>query len=179
MHRVDQVPQIAAKPVHLSNETDRGLKERSLNVLAQGQALTRTWLRDALAVNNEQLGERWSRSSELGGSATPLVVGKVAADRQRRSFSSPLDGERNKHPAAKTTIDDLTQMVIDYRGHSQSQAERERAMIVQGPFVNTPKHGSWLNGAECELSCLTSQSLSGRRMADIENCNRRSPPGPP
>jgi len=34
-------------------------------------------------------------------------------------------------------------------------------------FVYTPKHGSWLNVAECELSCLTSQCLSDRRMADI------------
>jgi hypothetical protein len=57
MHRVDQVPQIAAKPVHLSNETDLGFKERSLNLLAQGQALTRTRLCDLLAVKNERPGE--------------------------------------------------------------------------------------------------------------------------
>ena len=57
MHRVDQVPQIAAKPVQLPNETDRGLKERLLNLLAQGQALARTRLRDLLAVKNERLGE--------------------------------------------------------------------------------------------------------------------------
>ncbi len=57
MHRVDQVPQTAAKPVQLSNETDRGLKERLLNLLAQGQALTRTRLRDLLVVKNERPGE--------------------------------------------------------------------------------------------------------------------------
>ena len=34
-------------------------------------------------------------------------------------------------------------------------------------FVYTPKHGSWLNVAECELSCLTSQCLSDRRIGDI------------
>jgi hypothetical protein len=34
-------------------------------------------------------------------------------------------------------------------------------------FVYTPKHGSWLNVAECELSCLTRQCLSDRRIADI------------
>ena len=28
-----------------------------LNLLAQGEVLTRTWLRDALAVNNERLGK--------------------------------------------------------------------------------------------------------------------------
>jgi hypothetical protein len=34
-------------------------------------------------------------------------------------------------------------------------------------FVYTPKHGSWLNVAECELSCLTSQCLSDRHIGDI------------
>jgi hypothetical protein len=42
MRRVDQLTQIAAKPVQLPNETDRGPEERLLNLLAQGQALTRT-----------------------------------------------------------------------------------------------------------------------------------------
>ena len=34
-------------------------------------------------------------------------------------------------------------------------------------FGYTPKHGSWLNVAECELSCLTRQCLSDRRIADL------------
>ena len=34
-------------------------------------------------------------------------------------------------------------------------------------FHYTPKHGSWLNVAECELSCLTSQCLSDRRIGDL------------
>jgi hypothetical protein len=34
-------------------------------------------------------------------------------------------------------------------------------------FVYTPKHGSWLNVAECELSCLTRQCLSDRRIDDV------------
>jgi len=35
-------------------------------------------------------------------------------------------------------------------------------------FVYTPKHGSWLNVAECELSCMTSQCMKDRRIGDIE-----------
>ena len=35
-------------------------------------------------------------------------------------------------------------------------------------FVYTPKHGSWLNVAECELSCLTSQCLRGRRIGELD-----------
>jgi hypothetical protein len=34
-------------------------------------------------------------------------------------------------------------------------------------IVHTPKHGSWLNIAECELSCLTSQCLAGRRIGEL------------
>ena len=36
---------------------------------------------------------------------------------------------------------------------------------------HTPKHGSWLNIAEIELSCLTKQCL-GRRISNLEVLNR-------
>ena len=35
----------------------------------------------------------------------------------------------------------------------------------------TPKHGSWLNIAECELSALATQCLGSRRIAMIETLN--------
>jgi len=35
----------------------------------------------------------------------------------------------------------------------------------------TPKHGSWLNIAECELSALATQCLGHRRIAGIETLN--------
>ena len=35
-------------------------------------------------------------------------------------------------------------------------------------FHYTPKHGSWLNIAENELSSMTRQSISGRRIENIE-----------
>jgi AAA domain len=41
----------------LQDEKGRGLKEQVLDLLAQGQELTRTRLRDSLAVKNERLGE--------------------------------------------------------------------------------------------------------------------------
>jgi len=36
---------------------------------------------------------------------------------------------------------------------------------------HTPKHGSWLNIAECELSALARQCLGDRRIPDIESLN--------
>ena len=35
----------------------------------------------------------------------------------------------------------------------------------------TPKHGSWLNIAECELSSLAAQCLGSKRISDIELLN--------
>jgi hypothetical protein len=42
-----------------------------------------------------------------------------------------------------------------------------RAYLKRIRFCYTPKHGSWLNVAECELSCLTSQCISGRRIGEL------------
>ena len=46
---------------------------------------------------------------------------------------------------------------------------REYAKRVQ--FCYTPKHGSWLNIAESELSALTRQCLRNRRIGDIITLN--------
>lgn len=43
-----------------------------------------------------------------------------------------------------------------------------RAYVKRIEFVFTPKHGSWLNIAECELSCMTSQCLTGRRIGELD-----------
>lgn len=45
--------------------------------------------------------------------------------------------------------------------------ELARAYVKRIEFCHTPKHGSWLNIAECELSCLTSQCLNGRRIGEL------------
>jgi hypothetical protein len=45
---------------------------------------------------------------------------------------------------------------------------RVRALVSRIEFHFTPKHGSWLNIAENELSCLTSQCVSGRRIGSQE-----------
>jgi hypothetical protein len=45
--------------------------------------------------------------------------------------------------------------------------ERARRLVRRLEFCHTPKHGSWLNIAENELSSLTRQCVAGRRFADI------------
>lgn len=46
--------------------------------------------------------------------------------------------------------------------------EQARKYVRRIEWVNTPKHGSWLNIAECELSCLTSQCLADRRIGELK-----------
>lgn len=45
---------------------------------------------------------------------------------------------------------------------------RARDLVRRLQFCHTPKHGSWLNIAENELSSLTRQCVSGRRFGKIE-----------
>lgn len=46
-----------------------------------------------------------------------------------------------------------------------------RALLDKLEFVYTPKHGSWLNMAECEFSVLGRQCLS-RRLPDLETVQK-------
>ncbi len=45
--------------------------------------------------------------------------------------------------------------------------EKARTLLDKLEFVYTPKHGSWLNMAECEFSVLARQCLD-RRIADMD-----------
>ena len=44
--------------------------------------------------------------------------------------------------------------------------DRARQLVRRIDFCYTPKHGSWLNIAENELSSLTRQCVAGRRFGD-------------
>jgi hypothetical protein len=46
--------------------------------------------------------------------------------------------------------------------------KRAHQYVRRIQFCYTLKHGSWLNVAECELSCLTSQCLRGRRIGNLK-----------
>ncbi len=46
--------------------------------------------------------------------------------------------------------------------------DKARELVTRIEFRHTPKHGSWLNIAENELSSMTRQCLSGRRIGSIE-----------
>ena len=48
------------------------------------------------------------------------------------------------------------------------EPQRARGLVRRIEFHYTPKHGSWLNVAENELSSLTRQCVAGRRFGDVD-----------
>ena len=107
-------------------------------------------------------------------------------------FAEPLSGYRQATARARRTkVDwalevahlldtryadcDVVTLVMDnLNTHTQGafyeafEPNTARAYLRRLTFCYTPKHGSWLNVAECELSCLTSQCLRGRRLGELD-----------
>jgi len=54
------------------------------------------------------------------------------------------------------------------------EPERARQLVRRLEFRHTPKHGSWLNIAENELSSLTRQCVAGRRFGDIQTLRQET-----
>jgi len=61
-----------------------------------------------------------------------------------------------------------------YEAFEPAQA---RQLVRKIEFCYTPKHGSWLNIAENELSSLTRQCVAGRRIGDIETLREETAAG--
>ena len=49
------------------------------------------------------------------------------------------------------------------------EPDRARRLVSRLEFCYTPKHGSWLNIAENELSAMTRQCVQGRRFGSRES----------
>jgi hypothetical protein len=110
---------------------------------------------------------------------------------------APLEGWRHVEvTTTKTRIDYarcLEQLALEHFPHAQKiilvqdnlnthdpaslyeafAPEKARRLIERFEFHYTPKHGSWLNIAECELSVLSRQCLNRRipDMETLEKCN--------
>ena len=73
-----------------------------------------------------------------------------------------------------TDCERVTLVMDNLNTHTQGafyeafEPDKARAYLRRLEFCFTPKHGSWLNIAECELSCMTSQCLRGRRIGELK-----------
>ena len=106
-------------------------------------------------------------------------------------FTEPLAGWRQVSVrASKTKVDWASEMAASLEGryaacrkvilvcdnlntHTKGafyevfEPSRARELVRRLEFRHTPKHGSWLNIAENELSSVTRQCVAGRRFGDV------------
>jgi hypothetical protein len=125
-------------------------------------------------------GKRVDYEYERAGTACifmftePLVGWREVTVRQTRTkvdwaieMARLLEGRYANCPQVMLICDNLN---THTKGafYETFEPERARQLVHRIEFCYTPKHGSWLNIAENELSSLTRQCVSDRRFGDIE-----------
>jgi len=109
--------------------------------------------------------------------AEPLAGWRSVKARERRTKSDwatevaeLLDGRYAECEKVILVCDNLN---IHTKGafYEAFEPEKARGYVKRIQFCHTPKHGSWLNIAESELSALTRQCLRDRRMGDVNTLN--------
>jgi len=78
-----------------------------------------------------------------------------------------MEGRYKKCPTVTLVCDNLNTHTIG-AFYEAFPPNRARAIVRRLRFCHTPKHGSWLNIAENELSSLTRQCVSGRRFGELK-----------
>lgn len=106
--------------------------------------------------------------------AEPLAGWREVAVRERKTkidwateMARLLEG---RHAACAKVILVCDNLNTHTKGafYEAFEPKRARSLVRRIEFCYTPKHGSWLNIAENELSSLTRQCVSGRRFGDVE-----------
>lgn len=107
--------------------------------------------------------------------AEPLAGWRMAKARARRT---KMDWALEMAELLDTRYRDCTRVIvvcdnlnIHTKGAFYEAFEPERAQTYakKVQFCYTPKHGSWLNIAENELSALTRQCFHGRRIGELQS----------
>jgi len=124
--------------------------------------------------------ERVDYEYERAGTASifmftePLSGWRQATVRTRRTkadwaeeVASLLEG-RYAHCLRVTLVSDNLNTHTKGAFYKVFEPARARELVRRIEFCHTPKHGSWLNIAENELSAMTRQCLGKRRIGEIE-----------
>ena len=104
---------------------------------------------------------------------------KVEARPQRTKIDWAFEIEellRTRYAGAKKVILICDNLNTHTRGafYEAFPVEKARAIVKRIDFCYTPKHGSWLNIAENELSSMTRQCLKNRRIGDIDTLSKQT-----
>ena len=104
----------------------------------------------------------------------PLMGWRSIAIRERRTkVDWALEMEellRTRYAAAEKVILICDNLNTHTKGafYEAFAPEKARSIVRRLEFRYTPKHGSWLNIAENELSAMTRQCLKGRRFGTVD-----------
>ena len=128
--------------------------------------------------------ERVDYEYERNGTASifmfcePLGGWRQATAREHRTkfdwakeVASLLDGRYADCERITMVCDNLNTHTIG-AFYEAFEPERARQYVRRIDFCFTPKHGSWLNVAENELSRMTPQCLQGRRIGELKTLQR-------
>lgn len=109
----------------------------------------------------------------------PLTGWRQVSVRERRTkvdWAEEMESLlRTRYASAKKVILVCDNLNTHTKGafYERFEPAKARALVRQLEYCHTPKHGSWLNIAENELSSMTRQSVTGRRFATIEDLRKQ------
>lgn len=147
----DESPKQLVSEIRKSYMDEKGVKYEDCEYKREGAA--------EILIITEPLGGR--REVFLEDSHTGIVWAKTMAYIAEEMYS--------KAERITVVMDNLSSHKI-YNLYKVFTPQRARAIIDKLEIVYTPKHGSWLNIAECELSVLSRQALK-KRFATKEELN--------
>lgn len=104
---------------------------------------------------------------------------KVSARPQRTKVDWAFEMEellRTRYAGAEKVILVCDNLNTHTRGafYEAFPPEKARELVKRLEFRYTPKHGSWLNISENELSSMTRQCLKNRRIGDIDALRKQT-----
>ena len=126
-----------------------------------------------------QHGKRVDYEDERHGTASiflgaePLSGFRQATARHRRTKGDWASDVAQMLETRYPTGEEMPLVCDNLNTHTKGafyeafEPDRARAYIRRLKFCYTPKHGRWLNVAECELRCLTSQCLRDHRIGEF------------
>jgi hypothetical protein len=150
-------PYNALYPVVCMDEQPKQLLKESRRSINMGPAQTK---RVDYEYSREGTCDVWMFVEPLAGWRDVRVSSQRTAVDWARQIKSLVDDPRYRRAIRITLVcDNLNTHKLSslYQAFPASEALRIARRLE---IVHTPKHGSWLNIAECELSALTRQCLS-------------------
>lgn len=117
---------------------------------------------------------------ERAGTASIFMFTEPLAGRREvsvRAHRTKMDWALEVNRLLQTTYANVEKIILvcdNLNTHTRGAfyetfpAERAHEIVKRLEFHYTPKHGSWLNVAECELSAMTSQCIKHRKFGTID-----------